>query len=133
MRKRLRRRVLDKNRSSRGRVRPKSMVAKGARDWRHDFVAKHRKRCDWGLSLPHTQVERPQCLKWQRSVKLRALQQQHEYRNEAIFQSWWRERRNQTVASPGVGALSGNERLNALRERVLAKLSYGDTSTSTGT
>ena len=133
MRKRLRRRVLDKTRSSRGRVRPKLEVTKSARDWRHDFVAKHPKRGDWGPSVRHTQTERPQCLKRQRNVKSRALQKQHEYRNEVIFQSWWRERCDQTVASPGVGALSGKERLNALRERVLAKLSYGDTSTSTGT
>ena len=68
--------------------------------------------------------------KWQRNVKSRALHQQHEYRDEAVFQSWWCERRYQTVVSPGVGTLSGKERLNAFRKRVLAKLSHGDTSTS---
>ena len=63
--------------------------------------------------------------------KLRALQQQHEYRNEAVFQPRWREGRDQTIPSSEVLALSCKERLNATRERVLAKLSHGGNSICT--
>ena len=99
------------------------MCAKAANNWQDRFIAKHRSKIAWGPRV--SDGTKNIGVKGCRGKKLCALKESLEARQEADFQSLWRERRDNDIRPPAVGALTGKERLDALKARLATRLLQG--------